>query len=115
MVVALVFVLGVAVGALASRARHQRDLRELLAGDAAATRTQLLIRALDRRLALTDEQRNRAEALLQAQEQAYRAAIEPCRPPIRVLRDDLVRDLEITLTPDQHTALERFVRQRQSE
>jgi hypothetical protein len=109
--VALVFVLGVATGGFASRALHQRRLRELVMGDPAVMRNRLTMHALERRLELTPGQRAQAERVLDAQAAPYREALEPCREPIRELRRDMARQLGPALEPGQRAVLEELVRE----
>jgi hypothetical protein len=107
--VVAVFVLGVLVGGLGTRAVLERRLRALVTGDPAVLRNQLLLRALDRRLRLTEAQRAEAARTLDAQSGAYREAIAPCRPQVRALRRQMARDLSPALDPTQRTALEGLV------
>lgn len=110
-VVALTFVLGAAAGGFATRAVQQRRLRELVTGDPAVMRTRLTMFALEHRLALLPNQRAEAERILVAQEGEYRAAAELCRPRIRDLRRELVRQLAPVLDPNQAGALDELVQE----
>ena len=110
LLVVVVFVLGVVVGGLASRATQQRRIRELSTGDPAATRARLTLAALDDLLALSDAQRAEAERLLRAQSERFREAVEPCRPRTRALRRELLQQLLPALTADQRATLENLLR-----
>jgi hypothetical protein len=110
--IALIFVLGFISGQLVRSAQHQRELRDLLSGDVSSTRTQLIVRALDRSLSLTNEQRNTAQRLLQEQEVAFRAAVEPCRSQVAALRETWLHSLRAELTAEQQTELDTLLAQR---
>lgn len=109
--VALVFLVGVALGAVVSRGLQQRRLRELILGDPATLRTELTLHALERRLDLSDAQRAEAERLLREQEEPYRAALEASRPRVRELRRELAERLRPALDPDQRATLEELLRE----
>ena len=111
--VALVFVLGVAVGGFAMHAVQQRRLRALMQSDPGTVRTRLLLLALDARLDLDDAQRARVTRLAEAQERRYRDAVGPCRPEIRALRRELARDLAPILQPAQRATLDAILRERE--
>jgi hypothetical protein len=113
--VALVFALGVVAGVLGARAVQHRRLREAITGDPAFTRTRLLLLALDARLGLTSEQRRETERLLRAQEDAYRAALGPCRPEVKSLREALAAELEPSLTPTQRATLDQLFQRAERE
>ncbi len=108
-IIAVVFVLGVLTGGFATRARQQRQFREFMFGDPAAVRTRLTLFALERRLDLTPSQRAEAERLLRDQEVEYRAAVEPCRPRVRALRQEMARKLSPVLEPEQRAILEEIL------
>jgi hypothetical protein len=110
--IALIFVLGFISGQLVRSVQHQRELRDLLSGDVSSTRTQLIVRALDRSLSLTNEQRDTAQRLLQEQEVAFRAAVEPCRSQVAALRETWLHSLRAELTAEQQTELDTLLAQR---
>lgn len=65
--------------------------------------------ALEQRLDLNDSQRRRAEALIAAQRDDYRRAVERCRPRLRTLRHELADQLGEVLDDAQRRELERMV------
>lgn len=112
--IVLIFALGFVSGHVVRGAQHQRELRALLSGDASTTRTRLVTRALDRSLSLSTDQRDTARRLLQEQEVAFRAAIEPCRAQLAPLRDAWLHALRPELTPAQQTQLDTLLEQRRA-
>lgn len=101
----VLFLLGAVTGGALVRAGQQRWVRERLASDPAAIRTELFLRGLDERLSLTRAQRVQARALLVAQGPQYREAIALSRPRLTELRRQFARDFDVHLTPEQRVAL----------
>jgi hypothetical protein len=111
LLVGLVFVLGVATGALVARAVFLRRVRELVMGDPAALRARVTLYALDQRLRVDGTQRAAAEGILRAQAPRYREALERCRPEVHRLRREFLEQLGPTLDPGQREALESLTRE----
>lgn len=102
----VLFLLGAITGGALVRAAQQRWIRQHLASDPAAIRTELFLRGLDERVSLTRAQRVQARALLVAQAPQYREAIALSRPKLNELRRQFARDFDPHLTPEQRVALQ---------
>jgi hypothetical protein len=106
--------MGFVSGHVTRSVQHHRELRALVTGEIGATRTTLLARALSRSLSLSARQRDTAQRLLHEQEPAFRAAVEPCRPQVALLRDAWLDALRAELTTGQRTRLDALLEQRRT-
>ncbi len=105
------FASGVVTGASVMRLLHARRMRQVLLSEPVAMRRTLVMRSLDTRLALDARQRAHALALLDAQAEGYRAALQLSRPRVQALRRAFARDLSTVLTEAQRRELDLLIRE----
>ncbi|MCX8091904.1 MAG: hypothetical protein N3I86_13395 [Verrucomicrobiae bacterium] len=106
LVLALVFLAGVAVGAVGTRLAVRHFVRTALAQP--ETLRDRIERDLMGRLALTEEQKPRVRAALKRAHERWQALRAEFQPRLREILDDAGDEITATLTPEQRERFEKF-------
>jgi len=96
-----VFALGAATGGAVVHYKTSRSIHHLLDASPGEARRRAMIWALDRKLSLTDAQRDRIEAILVAHAGEYAAIYRRTEPDMAALRLRVEGEIREVLTPDQ--------------
>jgi Spy/CpxP family protein refolding chaperone len=100
-----VFVLGTLAGGAATRAWMQRDYAEQLSGHAGERLARRHLRALERELDLTDEQRQRVREIIEKYrpegETVMNTLAESCGAPLREHKAKVDAEIRAVLNPEQ--------------
>lgn len=103
---ALVFLAGVAVGAVGTRLAVRHFVRAALTQP--ETLRDRIERDLIRRLELTEEQKPKVRAALMRAHERLKALRSEFQPRLREILDDAGAEISATLTPEQRERFERF-------
>ena len=110
-----IFVLGGVAGGAASHALSERDEREL-AADGFEGFERRKLRALTRKLELSDEQRERVRAVMREDHEARRKltedVFERCGVPLEKHRGEIDARIRALLDPEQQRRFDELVRER---
>lgn len=110
------FLLGGAAGAAVMRTVMLGEYRQTFGGPPGQSRAQFRLRAMERHLDLSDEQRTKIESILAETGDKKDEAMEPCRAGMDQLRTATETRIDEVLTPEQrakHQEMrERFSRNR---
>ncbi len=96
-----VFALGAATGGAVVRYTTTRSIHHLLDAPPGEARRRAMLWALDRKLSLTDAQRDRIEGILTAHAGEYAAIHRRTEPEMAALRARVEGEIREVLTPDQ--------------
>jgi Spy/CpxP family protein refolding chaperone len=96
-----VFALGAATGAAGARYTTSRSLHHFLDASPSEARRRAMLWALDRKLSLSDEQRDRIEAILASHSAEFAAIARRTEPELEPLMARVEVEIRATLTPEQ--------------
>jgi Spy/CpxP family protein refolding chaperone len=96
-----VFACGAATGAGVTRYTTSRSMHHLLDAPPTEARRRAMVWALDRKISLTSEQRERIEAILAAHSGEFSAIALRTEPELAPLMDRVESEIRATLTPEQ--------------
>jgi hypothetical protein len=96
-----VFALGAATGAAVTRYTTSRSVHHFLDASPSEARRQAMVWALDRKLSLSGEQRERIEAILAAHNPEFAAIARRTEPELNPLMDRVHAEIRATLTSEQ--------------
>ncbi len=96
-----VFVLGAATGAAVTRYTTSRSVHHFLDAPPSEARQRAMLWALDRKLSLSGEQRQRIEGILAAHSAEFAAIARRSEPELGPLMDRVQVEIRATLQPDQ--------------
>jgi uncharacterized membrane protein len=112
-VLVAVFALGAVAGAGGAFAYTRDEIRDL--ADQPSMREAMRMRALSRRLALSDDQERELKAALNRRKKERREVwmrtMERCGEPIRQQKAELDAEIRKVLNDEQRTKFDRFVRE----
>ena len=96
-----VFACGAATGAAVMRYTASRSIHHLLDAPPTEARRRAMVWAIDRKLSLSSEQRDRIEAILAAHSGEFTAIALRTEPQLAPLMAQVESEIRATLTPDQ--------------
>jgi hypothetical protein len=105
---AAMFGLGGATGFAGGRIAVLSELRRLYDGPPLALRQRLTVAALERHVALSDEQKRQVESVIERHDPALRRLRADMAPRTAEMRASLLADLEAIMTAEQRGGWSRF-------
>ncbi|MEI7893247.1 MAG: hypothetical protein WCI05_09150 [Myxococcales bacterium] len=105
----VVFAAGAASGIAGTRLVAARKMTHLAEAGSEATRRDLLLRVLDRKLSLTAEQRTQAERILALRGPEAEQVLSESEPRLREIRKTTYAEIRVLLTSDQQHEFDRLV------
>lgn len=105
-ILAALFLLGAGAGAAGMRAYMLSSMRAEMSGPPAQSRARFRLKAMTRRLDLTDEQRDQIATIVDEAEQEREQLSEDCRPALEQLRQRTNKRIDAVLTERQRAEYE---------
>jgi hypothetical protein len=106
----VVFACGAATGAAGTRYTTSRSIHHLLDAPPTEARRRAMVWAIDRKLSLSSEQRERIEAILAAHSGEFTAIALRTEPELAPLMDQVESEIRASLTPEQQPKFDELAK-----